>query len=58
MKVAVQGQSGESSAIVNIMRTLFVQHRCNLGGKESGVECACVNNDAFTVLVGAVDTVE
>ena len=26
-------------------------HRCNLAGKESGLECACVNNDDFTVLV-------
>ena len=24
---------------------------CNLAAKESGLECACVNNDAFTVLV-------
>ena len=27
-----------------------MQHRCNLAAKESGLECACVNND-FTVLV-------
>ena len=26
-------------------------HRCNLAAKESGLECACVNNDDFTVLV-------
>ena len=34
-------------------------HQCNLAAKESGLECACVNNDDFTVLVsGAVDTTE
>ena len=27
---------------------------CNLAGKESGLECACVNNDDFTVLVSGV----
>ena len=26
-------------------------HQCNLAAKESGLECACVNNDDFTVLV-------
>ena len=26
-------------------------HRRNLGAKESGLECTCVNNDDFTVLV-------
>ena len=36
-----------------------IAHRCNLAAKESGLECAWVNNDDFTVLVsGAVDTVE
>ena len=29
----------------------FEWHRCNLAAKESGLECACVNNDDFTVLV-------
>ena len=29
----------------------FVQHWCNLAAKESGLECTCVNNDNFTVLV-------
>ena len=29
----------------------FVGHRCNLAAKESGLECTCVNNDEFTVLV-------
>ena len=29
----------------------FVQHRCNLAAKESGLECTCLNNDDFTVLV-------
>ena len=28
-----------------------MQHRCNLAAKASGLECACVNNDDFTVLV-------
>ena len=28
-----------------------MRHRCNLAAKESGLECACVNNDDFTVLV-------
>ena len=34
-------------------------HRCNLAAKESGLECTCVSNDNFTVLVsGVVDTTE
>ena len=28
-----------------------MQHRGNLAAKESGLKCACVNNDDFTVLV-------
>ena len=28
-----------------------MQHRYNLAAKGSGLECACVNNDNFTVLV-------
>ena len=28
-----------------------MRHVCNLTAKESGLECACVNNDALTVLV-------
>ena len=36
-----------------------LQYQCNLAAKESGLECTCVNNDDFTVLVmGVVDTVE
>ena len=31
------------------MRMVFTL--CNLAAKESGLECACVNNDDFTVLV-------
>ena len=27
-------------------------HLCNLADKESGLQCTCVNNDDFTVLVG------
>ena len=31
----------------------------NLAAKESGLECTCVNNDDFTVLVsGVVDIIE
>ena len=32
-------------------REWFTWHRCNLAARESGLECACVNNDNFTVLV-------
>ena len=28
-----------------------MRHQCNLVAKESGLECTCVNNDDFTVLV-------
>ena len=42
--------SGKSSTIVNIMR-MVVWHQCSLAAKENGLECACVNNDNFTVLV-------
>ena len=38
----MRGLSGKSLAIVNIM---------NLAAKESGLECTCVNNGDFTVLV-------
>ena len=34
-----------------IEREQFVRHQCNLAAKESGLECACMNNDNFTVLV-------
>ena len=38
---------------------LFVWHQCNLATKKRVLECACVNNDNFTVLVsGAVDAVD
>ena len=33
-----------------IWQEWFVWHRCNLAAKESGLECACVNNDNGTVL--------
>ena len=29
----------------------FVQHQCNLAAKEGRLECTCMNNDDFTVLV-------
>ena len=34
-----------------IQREWFVWHRCDLAAKDSGLECACMNNDDFTVLV-------
>ena len=34
-----------------IQREPFVQQRHNLADKESGLGCACMNNDDFTVLV-------
>ena len=38
---------------------LFVWHQCNLATRKRVLECACVNNDNFTVLVsGAVDAVD
>ena len=44
------GLSEKSPVIINIMRTVYAPW-CNLEAKESGLECTCVNNDAFTVLV-------
>ena len=35
-----------------------MQQQCNLAAKESGLECACVNNDDFTVLVSGGDRCE
>ena len=46
----IRGLSGKCPTIVNITKQC-VQHRCNLAAKESGLECACMNNDNFTVLV-------
>ena len=34
-----------------IQREWLAQHRCDLAAKDSGLECTCVNNDDFTVLV-------
>ena len=34
-----------------ISQEQFVQHQCKLAAKESGLECACVENDDLTVLV-------
>ena len=34
----------------------FAWHPYNLAAKESGLECACVNNDDFSV--GMVDAIE
>ena len=44
----VRGLSGRSPPLLT---QWFTQHWCNLAAKESGLECACVNNDDFTVLV-------
>ena len=44
--VLIQGLSGKSPAIVNIME--WFANQCNL---ESELGCTCVNNDNFTVLV-------
>ena len=49
LRPEIQGQSEENPTIVNVTR-MVVQHWCNLAAKESGLECACVNNDDFTVL--------
>ena len=43
--------SRKSPAIVNIIRTVWVTSIYNPAATESGLECACVNNDDFTVLV-------
>ena len=42
-------RSGKSPMIVS--REQFVLHKCKLVVKESELECACVNNDDFTILV-------
>ena len=42
-----------------IYQEQFAWHQGSLAAKESGLECACVNNDDFTVLViGEVDAVD
>ena len=57
-RVHIQDLYGKSPAIVNITRMVCMTSMY-LAAKESGLECACVNNDDFIVLVsGAVDTVE
>ena len=48
--IHIRGLSRKSPSIVDIMRQLG-QYWCNLAAKESGLECACVNNDGFTVPV-------
>ena len=45
----IHGLSGKSTAVVNT-KECFVRHRCNLA-KESGLECACMNNADFPVPV-------
>ena len=54
MHVCVQ----KNPTIVNITRMVCATSM-TLAAKESGLECACVNNDDFAVLVsGGVDAVE
>ena len=50
MCMCVYIPSGKSPAIVNIMRTVCMASM-SPGSKDSGLECACVNNDDFTVLI-------
>ena len=38
-----------------IEREWFVQYRCNLEAKKSGLECESLDNDDFTVLVSGGD---
>ena len=40
----------KNETIVNIMRMLC-WHWCDLAAKDGGLECTCMNNDDFTVLV-------
>ena len=47
----VWGLSGKSPAIFNIPREQFAWYWYNLAAKESRLECTCMNNDDFTVLV-------
>ena len=42
--------SGKSPAIVNIMR-MDCMTLMYLAAEESGLECTCMNNEDFTVLV-------
>ena len=44
------GLSRKSPAIVHITR-MVTWHQCKLAAKESGLKCAYVNSDNFTVLV-------
>ena len=46
----IRGLSEKSPTIVNVMKW-FVPHQCHLAAKESGLECACMNNDDFSILV-------
>ena len=46
----MQGLYRKSPAIFNMTRTVCTT-LCNLAANESGLECKCVNNDDFTVLV-------
>ena len=44
-----------------ISQEQFVQHQCKLAAKESGLKCACVKKDDFTVIIGgqgAIDAIE
>ena len=41
-----------------IQQEWFAQPWCNLAAKESGLECACMNNDNLTVLVSMGGSIE
>ena len=41
----------EKDQLLLVWREWFVWHPCTLVAKDSGLECTCMNNDAFTVLV-------
>ena len=47
----IQSLSGISANVAKLMRTVCAQDTCSLATKERGLECACMNNDNFTVLV-------
>ena len=41
----------KKAQLLLIEREWFMRHRCNLASKKSGLECACMNNGDFTVLI-------
>ena len=51
----VQGLSGKVQPLL-IWQEWFVWHWCKLAAQETGLECGCVNNDDFTILVSGSRT--